>query len=324
MSPEQLSGGTVDGRSDIYALALVAFNMLTGKLPFPADTAQESMIMRLTDAPRKLAEMRPDVAWPADVQGALDKALARDVEARYRSASEFGQTLANALDRMPHEEGTASQSNRGLAAADQPTLPVTRVAPDRRPAAAAPVASRGTVAPPARRNRLMYAVGGMVLAAALIGAMVVMRGPGGSAVKQDSVTPLGRPTSDVRKPDTIGTAQQRNSVKLAGTVASGSSAQRSVATPPPADVTAMLDSLEKIVSHDVTPNEAASVVRTLEQMKDRISGNEQRVQAAVIDALAESSRNRPAAACAALRNVQSIAPTTTRKNMVNYAVGQSC
>ena len=53
MSPEQLSGDKLDGRSDIYSLALVAFNMLTGKLPFPGQTTQESMIMRLTDRPRR-------------------------------------------------------------------------------------------------------------------------------------------------------------------------------------------------------------------------------------------------------------------------------
>src|SRR6185437_9615272 len=84
--PEQLAGDTLDGRSDIYSLALVAFHMLTGKLPFPAETAQESMIMRLTEAPRKLAEMRPEVAWTEPVQAALDKALQRDVNARFPSA----------------------------------------------------------------------------------------------------------------------------------------------------------------------------------------------------------------------------------------------
>ncbi|HEY4137738.1 MAG TPA: serine/threonine-protein kinase, partial [Casimicrobiaceae bacterium] len=67
MSPEQLAGDKLDGRSDIYSLGLVAFNMMTGKLPFPSDSAQESMIMRLTDRPKPLAAMKPDVAWPADV-----------------------------------------------------------------------------------------------------------------------------------------------------------------------------------------------------------------------------------------------------------------
>src|SRR5678816_1865930 len=85
MSPEQLSGDKLDGRSDIYSLGLVAFNMLTGKLPFPSDSAQESMIMRLTDQPKPLHEMRPEIAWPADVQAVMDKALERDASIRYQN-----------------------------------------------------------------------------------------------------------------------------------------------------------------------------------------------------------------------------------------------
>ena len=51
MSPEQLSGDKLDGRSDIYSLGLVFYRMLTGVLPFQADSAQETMIKRLTDEP---------------------------------------------------------------------------------------------------------------------------------------------------------------------------------------------------------------------------------------------------------------------------------
>jgi hypothetical protein len=90
------------------------------------------------------------------------------------------------------------------------------------------------------------------------------------------------------------------------------------------DVAAALDSLEKVVSGDVTPNEAGRVVRALEQMKSRISGNEQLVQAAVVEALAESSRKDTTAACAALRRVRSIAPRTSRAKMVAFTVTQSC
>src|SRR3989449_2361354 len=54
MSPEQLSGDKLDGRSDVYSLGLVLFNMLTGTLPFAADSVQETMIKRLTDEPAEL------------------------------------------------------------------------------------------------------------------------------------------------------------------------------------------------------------------------------------------------------------------------------
>ena len=102
MSPEQLAGDKLDGRSDTYSLALVAFNMMTGKLPFPAETIQESMVMRLTDSARPLAEMKPDVAWSPEVQAVLDRALARPVDERYQSASDFGRELYQAVAAMPH------------------------------------------------------------------------------------------------------------------------------------------------------------------------------------------------------------------------------
>jgi serine/threonine-protein kinase len=101
MSPEQLAGDTLDGRSDIYALGLVAFNLLTGTLPFPADSQQESMIMRLTEKPLTLATARPDISWPADLQAVMDKALERDVDARYPTAPEFGREFSRGVGRMP-------------------------------------------------------------------------------------------------------------------------------------------------------------------------------------------------------------------------------
>jgi serine/threonine protein kinase len=107
MSPEQLAGDKLDGRSDIYSLALVAFNMMTGKLPFPGETVQESMIMRLTDRPRPLSEMKPDVAWSPQLQAVLDKALERDASERYQSASEFGRALWQSVQGMRASSSTA-------------------------------------------------------------------------------------------------------------------------------------------------------------------------------------------------------------------------
>jgi serine/threonine-protein kinase len=132
MSPEQLSGDKLDGRSDIYSLALVAFNMLTGTLPFPSDSQQESMIMRLTDSPKQLAEMKPDRVWPAEVQAVMDRALERDANARYQNATDFGMALYNTIQRMP--ETTAGEAGTTT----MPAVPPTRISAAMAPAAMAP------------------------------------------------------------------------------------------------------------------------------------------------------------------------------------------
>lgn len=139
MSPEQLSGDKLDGRSDIYSLGLVAFNCLTGKLPFPSESAQEAMIMRLTDRPRTLAETRPEVEWPQGLQDVMDKALARDANERYQSAAQFGREFSAAVMDMPATQVTegatmvmsaapAAKAAAKTAAAPAANVPKTRVA----------------------------------------------------------------------------------------------------------------------------------------------------------------------------------------------------
>ena len=304
MSPEQLAGDTLDGRSDIYSLALVAFNMLTGKLPFPAETAQESMIMRLTEPPRKLTQMRPEVAWPEPVQAALDKALQRDVNARYTSATEFGRALSSALEAMTSApSAAAARAPATRVSAGNATLPVTRVAPDRptpAPRDDRPASAPAMPGPARRRYATAFAAGGAALVVVLIGAAMVMNRTAGRAAAADSVTP-----DYFRRLDST------------AALAPGANAASSTArTPPLAEVGPALDSLEKVVSGDVTPDEAGRVIRRVEEMKSRIKGNEQLVHAAIVIAFAESSRGDNRAACAALRNVQAIAPATTRSRQV--------
>ena len=125
MSPEQLAGDKLDGRSDIYSLALVAFNCLTGTLPFPSNSAQEAMIMRLTDHPKTLAEMRPDVEWPAELQSVMDKALARDSDERYQKAPAFGIDMVRSVVNMP---ATVAAAAGTLVIGAAGNVPATRVA----------------------------------------------------------------------------------------------------------------------------------------------------------------------------------------------------
>jgi serine/threonine-protein kinase len=125
MSPEQISAGEVDGRSDVYALALVTFRMLTGRLPFPADTPQEAMVRRVTHPPRTLADMYPDPDWPAQVQGVLDRGLAREPDDRFPTAADFANALRAAVDgwRSPApapSRATPAPTHRPPANADAP------------------------------------------------------------------------------------------------------------------------------------------------------------------------------------------------------------
>ncbi len=97
MSPEQLSGDPLDGRSDVYSLALVIFQMLTGRLPFEGTTVQDTMVKRLTDEPASLADVRPDLRFPPGLQPTLDAALARRPVDRYQSAAKFADDVAAVL-----------------------------------------------------------------------------------------------------------------------------------------------------------------------------------------------------------------------------------
>src|SRR5262249_58612498 len=94
MSPEQLSGDKLDGRSDLYSLALVFYRMLSGRLPFEATTVQETMIKRLTDEPATLSDARPDLSFPSGLQPVLDTALARTPAERYQTVAKFAADLA--------------------------------------------------------------------------------------------------------------------------------------------------------------------------------------------------------------------------------------
>jgi serine/threonine-protein kinase len=96
MSPEQIRGKPLDGRSDIYALGLVAYEMFTGKLPFEGKTAQDMMIARLRGQPLPLRKARADLEFTPQFEKALMKAIEADPAGRYQTAAEFGTALAEA------------------------------------------------------------------------------------------------------------------------------------------------------------------------------------------------------------------------------------
>lgn len=187
MSPEQLAGDKLDGRSDIYSLGLVAFNCLTGRLPFPSESAQEAMIMRLTDRPRTLAEMRPDVAWPDELQTVMDTALARDAAERYQSAAQFGREFAAVVAAMPStpaSEGATMVIGAANVPAAGKTAPMTAAPPKTRVTgrdeSKSPAKAAAAAPAPAKKSSAMpMAVAGIAAVAVIgyFGATTLMNAP---------------------------------------------------------------------------------------------------------------------------------------------------
>ena len=105
MSPEQLRGKPLDPRTDIYSLALMTFEMLTGQLPFEGRSQQELMLARLRSDPIPLRRMRPELNYPADVERVLLKGMARDLNDRFATAPDFAEALARAASGDTTELG---------------------------------------------------------------------------------------------------------------------------------------------------------------------------------------------------------------------------
>jgi serine/threonine-protein kinase len=139
MSPEQIAGEQLDGRTDLYSLGLVLFNMLTCALPHPALTSKQSLVQRLTARPRTLADVRPNVAWPARLQVALDRALAPEPADRFRTVGELAAVVRAAVG-APSASGMSTQMMTPLAVEAVPTRPIGA-----RPAAASRRSWRGPV-----------------------------------------------------------------------------------------------------------------------------------------------------------------------------------
>jgi hypothetical protein len=164
------------------------------------------MIARLTDRPRPLAEMKPDVPWPAAVQVVMDKVLERDVSARYQSSSEFGRELYKAVSAM-RGSGATKQVTAVVAAPAAVGVPPappraagTRPVPATRLNPATPAQAAKAV-PAAPKNKLPLVVVGIVLLIAVGGgAAVVLKQKGsnsnaaipqgGTQLRQPVTTPL--------------------------------------------------------------------------------------------------------------------------------------
>ena len=154
-SPEQISGRAVDGRADQYALACVAYTLLSGSVPFKREVPMAVLYAHVSAPPPRLTATRPEL--PAAVNDVLARALAKEPEDRYGSCGAFADALRAALGLEPYDSSsgpwrTTSQTRIVTPPAHAPasTAPLTVAAES--PATVLPASGPPDPAPAAAGN----------------------------------------------------------------------------------------------------------------------------------------------------------------------------
>jgi serine/threonine protein kinase len=213
-APEQIQGRAVDGRTDQYALACVAYQLLTGAVPFERDQVPAVLYAHLSEPPPSLSSRRPGLPSAADE--VLARAMAKVPEQRYATCQEFADALRAALGRTPYYPRSSAAAPAGarppvtlpseipsLAAAppDQRERPDPRTGSDAAPLAPHPgrgiVDRLSTIKAWTRRHRLAALALACVVLAAAVAIPLLLTSPAKSpgATKPPGPTTSPRPAN---------------------------------------------------------------------------------------------------------------------------------
>ncbi len=209
MAPEQVKGAEVDARADQYALAIVAFEMLTGNVPFDATTTTAVLFKQVNDPPPSICKLCPDL--PRAVEGVMNRALAKSPDKRYATCGEFVKALEPALaqavtkPRKPVEKKPKPKPTPPPVPARpvEPPAPKPTVHLEAKPAPA----PKPVVAPAREARKMPWPLMGAGLAVLVIVALVIIVASGKTgpatptpmAAIQPSSTATPAPTSTLQQ-----------------------------------------------------------------------------------------------------------------------------
>jgi sugar lactone lactonase YvrE len=177
VAPEQIQGQAVDGRSDVYSLGCVLYELLTGDVPYPRDSHVAKLWAHINDPPPSPRRRRPEL--PEAFDAVVARATAKRPADRYDTAGELAAALEAAMPRR----AAARTHTAGLAPVPQPEPPVPMDAVRDRPAAREPpprvrpaAVSRRRSPPPRRRRTLLLPMAAIAAVLAAVAAAIAVLG----------------------------------------------------------------------------------------------------------------------------------------------------
>ena len=218
VAPEQIRGGRVDARTDVYALGCVLYQALTGVPPYQRDSDEATLWAHLNDPPPALAEHAPGV--PGALDAVLRRALAKDPADRFPSAGDLGRAaLAASGERSSGGPERVVAVGAAAPADEQETVASADQAPTRQaPTAAVPAALQ----PPGARSRPRWAWAAAlvpVIVLAVVALVLVGGGDDNAAQRQDDtpgVAGAGAPQAAGPVAETAEVGGRPNEVVVAG------------------------------------------------------------------------------------------------------------